>query len=468
MPSTFTIIFFLFIVLFFIAALLLGDAIQLVRKNNLLQEKNDDSADEIKTTRIVLLSIAGIALLIYFTFPMIRNAGLESHFMEWLNLIVRWVHVVLGIAWIGASFYFIFLENSLNRTKDLRDELAGNLWAIHGGGFYYIEKYKGAPGKLPEKLHWFKYEAYFTWLSGIILLILVYYMNAKAFMVDPAVSNISTGAAVLIGIFSLVAGWFIYDLMCRSPLMKKPKLFGITGFVILIIISFILSKYLSGRAAFIHVGALLGTIMAGNVFFTIIPSQKSLVYAAKNNLVPDLEQAKYAGLRSLHNNYIVLPVIYVMISNHFPGNFAPTYNWAILGVLTIGSVAVRHYINLYEKEKANGWFLIIATISLFALVFVTSPSKPVIDTTPVAFKDVQTIIQKRCESCHSTHPTDDIQKVAPNGIILETPEQITKVSDRIMFRVVQTKTMPQGNKTGITEEERILLGRWIDQGSKID
>ena len=388
--------------------------------------------------------------------------------MEWLNLVVRWVHVVLGIAWIGASFYFIFLENSLNRTKNLRDELAGNLWAIHGGGFYYIEKYKGAPGKLPEKLHWFKYEAYFTWLSGIILLMLVYYMNAKSFMIDPSVNNIKPGIAVLIGISSLVAGWFIYDLMCQSSLLKKPKLFGAVGFIILILISFILSKYLSGRAAFIHVGALLGTIMAGNVFFVIIPSQKNLVNAAKKNLPPDLEQAKYAGLRSLHNNYIVLPVIFVMISNHFPGTFAPTFNWAILAGLTIGSVAVRHYINLYEKEKADGWFLVIGAISLFALVFVTSPATLKNNNTPIAFSEVKPIFQKRCESCHSSHPTDDIQKVAPNGIAFDTPEQIAKMSERILFRVVQTKTMPQGNKTGITETEREMIGRWIAQGAKLN
>ena len=356
----------------------------------------------------------------------------------------------------------------MNRTKNLRDELAGNLWAIHGGGFYYIEKYKGAPGKLPEKLHWFKYEAYFTWLSGIILLMLVYYMNAKSFMIDPSVNNIKPGIAVLIGISSLVAGWFIYDLMCQSSLLKKPKLFGAVGFIILILISFILSKYLSGRAAFIHVGALLGTIMAGNVFFVIIPSQKNLVNAAKKNLPPDLEQAKYAGLRSLHNNYIVLPVIFVMISNHFPGTFAPTFNWAILAGLTIGSVAVRHYINLYEKEKADGWFLVIGAISLFALVFVTSPATLKNNNTPIAFSEVKPIFQKRCESCHSSHPTDDIQKVAPNGIAFDTPEQIAKMSERILFRVVQTKTMPQGNKTGITETEREMIGRWIAQGAKLN
>jgi uncharacterized membrane protein len=265
----------------------------------------------------------------------------------------------------------------------------------------------------------------------------------------------------------MVAGWFIYDLMCRSPLLAKPKLFGITGFIILLLFSFILSKYLSGRAAFMHIGALLGTIMAGNVFFVIIPSQKALVKAAKQNLPPDFSKGKYAGLRSLHNNYITLPVIFIMISNHFPGTFAPVYNWAILGGLIIGSVAVRHYINLYEKGINSAWLLGFGALSLLALVFVTSPVSKVTDNTPVKFSEVHTIVTKRCVTCHSAHPTDDLQKVAPNGIMFDTPEQIAKMSDRILFRVVQTKTMPQGNKTGITEEEREALGRWIAQGALI-
>nr|MBK9651251.1 urate hydroxylase PuuD [Bacteroidota bacterium] len=209
--------------------------------------------------------------------------------MEWLNLILRWTHVVFGIAWIGASFYFIFLENSLNRTENLRDELAGNLWAIHGGGFYYVEKYKSAPPILPKHLHWFKYEAYFTWLSGFLLLTLVYFMNAKAMMLDSSISNIDETTAVFIGLGSLVVGWLIYDVMCHTALLQKKKLFGIIGFAIVVLVSYILCQFLNGRAAFILVGALLGTIMAGNVFFCIIPSQKALVAAKANQPVnPEL------------------------------------------------------------------------------------------------------------------------------------------------------------------------------------
>ncbi len=461
-------LFFVFIALVVIAIWILNDVFIVLKKNNLQKDTGDDIKEEVNFTRYVLIILAAISILVYFGFPVLRKNGLEGNVMEWVNLVVRWAHVVFGIAWIGASIYFIFLENSLNRTKDLRDELAGNLWAIHGGGFYYIEKYKGAPKEFPEKLHWFKYEAYFTWVTGIILLTLVYYMNAKSFMIDPAVSDITPLTSVLLGIGSMIIGWFLYDIMCRSSLLAKPKLFGIIGFIIVVSFSFFLSKYLSGRAAFIHIGAILGTIMAGNVFFVIIPSQKALVHAAKQNLPPDLGKAKYAGLRSLHNNYITMPVIFIMISNHFPGTFAPVYNWAILGGLIIGSVAVRHYINLHEKGISSAWLLGFAALSLFAMVFVTSPTIKSTNKTPVNFSEVQTIITKRCTSCHSSHPTDDVQKVAPNGIMFETPQQIAKLSDRILFRVVQTKTMPQGNKTGITEAEREILGRWIGQGAKVE
>ncbi len=431
----------------------------------------DDSVQSIVLYKKIFLLLAPTLLLIYFGHREVVKLGLEAHVMEWLNLVVRWAHVVLGISWIGASFYFIFLENSLNRTENLRDELAGNLWAIHGGGFYYVEKYKTAPPVLPKHLHWFKYEAYFTWLSGFVLMTLVYYMNAKAFMIDPSVRNISTEAAIGIGVGTLIGGWILYDLLCKTSLLHKKKLFGVIGFIIIILISIFLSKVLSGRAAFMHVGALIGTIMAGNVFFTIIPSQKALVKAAKEGKPVDPNLGKYAGLRSLHNNYMTLPVIFVMISNHFPSTFGNQYNWAVLGGLTLASVAVRHFINLYEKGKYAMWIIPFATVALIALVLVTAPSTKKLSTknsAPVSFSQVQPIVSKRCVQCHSSNPTDDVQKTAPNGIMFDTPDQFEKQKDRIMVRVVQTKTMPQANKTGITEEERELIGIWIEQGGKIN
>ena len=421
-----------------------------------------------RQTRTTVLSILVIVSALFIV-GQILGSGSSSHIWDWMNLIVRWAHVVFGIAWIGASFYFIFLENSLNRTENLRDELAGNLWAIHGGGFYYVEKYKLAPKELPKKLHWFKYEAYFTWLSGFFLMNIVYYIDAKAYMIDPAVSNISPTMAIVIGIGSLVSGWIIYDMLCKSSLIHKKKLFAIIGFFIVVLYSYVLSHLLSGRAAFMHIGALLGTIMAANVFFVIIPSQKELVSAAKEGRPLNPELGKMAGLRSLHNNYITLPVIFVMISNHFPSTFGNTYNWAILAGLTLASVAVRHYINLHEKGERSVWMIPFATIAILALVIVTAPSKRTDSNhTPVKFSEIQPIFNQRCVQCHSSHPTDDVQKIAPNGVMFETAEQIQKMTDKILLRAVNTHSMPQGNKTKMTDQERELIGRWIAQGAKTE
>ena len=466
----------LFVFIASISLLLLGMSLHYITKrlkrkqrlNNYEQE--DDHREIIRYKNFFLISACSL-LLVYFGYKEIVKAGIESHVMEWLNLVIRWAHVVLGIAWIGASFYFIFLENSLNRSTNLRDELAGNLWAIHGGGFYYVEKYKTAPSEIPAHLHWFKYEAYYTWLTGFILLFLVYYMNAKAFLIDPSVRQIEPGTAVAIGIGTIVLGWIIYDALCKSSLVNKKYLFAIIGFVIVTLISFFLSHVFSGRAAFMHVGALLGTIMAGNVFFTIIPAQKALVKAARENKPVDPSLGKYAGLRSLHNNYITFPVVFIMISNHFPTTFANQSNWAVLAGLTLTSVAVRHFINMYEKGKYAIWVIPFSVVALVAMVIATAPktkSATNKDTSPVSFLQIQPIIQKRCIQCHSSNPTDDVEKIAPNGIKLETPEQIKNQKERILLRVVQTQTMPQGNKTGITENERELIGRWIEQGGNIN
>jgi len=435
-----------------------------------LQVENEDSdlLSEILLFRKGIAIAFVSAIVIYAIYHLSIYYKVESHVKEWLNLVVRWAHVVLGIAWIGASFYFIFLENSLNRTDNLRDELAGNLWAIHGGGFYYVEKYKSAPPVLPKHLHWFKYEAYFTWLTGFILLTLVYFMNAKAMMIDKSVSDISESTAILLGLGTLITGWLFYDGMCKTSLLQKKKLFAAIGFAIVTLISIVLSKFLSGRAAFMMTGALLGTIMAGNVFYCIIPSQKALVAASKANRPVNPELGKIAGLRSLHNNYITLPVIFIMISNHFPVTFGMTYNWAILAGLTIASVAVRHYHNLYEKGQSQSWLIPFAIIAIIALVIVTAPvpKKSAKDLPPVSFLSVQPIFQQRCSSCHSFHPNDDTYVTAPNGITFDTPEQIKRHLDRILVRAVQTKTMPQGNKTNMSEEERELLRVWIEQGGK--
>lgn len=406
----------------------------------------------------------------YLTYIAVLGTSMYGYVMEWLNLAIRWTHVIAGIMWIGASFYFIFLENNLNRTHGLRDELAGNLWAIHGGGFYYVEKYKVAPQVIPTHLHWFKYEAYFTWLSGFALLFLVYYADAKAFMIDPTVADISTPTAIAIGVGSLVLGYVIYDIMCRSKLILNQGRFAFVGTVILAVICYALTHLLSGRAAFIHVGAVIGTIMVGNVFFTIIPSQKALVRAAKTGQPLDETLGKKAGQRSLHNNYFTLPVVFIMISNHFPSTFGHSGNWIILMVMIVASAGIKHYWNLLDRGENKPVWLAGSVISLVVMSFVISPAfEDTMDSTiPASFEEANAVIQARCVQCHSASPTDDQWTTAPNGVMYDTPEQIAAMADKIMTRAVRTKTMPQGNKTGMTDEERTVLKRWILQGAKTE
>ncbi|MBS1734699.1 MAG: urate hydroxylase PuuD [Bacteroidetes bacterium] len=397
----------------------------------------------------------------------LRGSVWEGHLMEWMNIVVRLMHITFGIAWIGASFYFVFLENALNRTKDVRDELAGNLWAVHGGGFYYLEKYKVAPQKIPKDLHWFKYEAYFTWITGFSLLFVVYYFNASAMLIDKNVLDISPMAGVGIGVGSFIVAWVLYDLLCKSPLIKTGIWFTIIGFLIAVGFAYFYAHVFNSRAAYIHFGAMLGSIMAANVFFVIIPSQKAMVNAAKTGQPLNPQLGKNAGMRSLHNNYFTLPVLFVMISNHFPSTFGNDYSWLVLAIITLGTAGVKHYLNLKEKGQLSVWVLPVSVIILLGAAFITAPDKPGSCKSEVSFAEVNAIIQKRCISCHSSKPTDDVYTAAPNGVMYDTPEQIANLKDKIMQRVVITKTMPQNNKTNITQKERDLIRCWIDQGASL-
>ena len=410
---------------------------------------------------IVLVIIA----LLGFTYAIVKGTPMEGHVMEWLNIVVRVMHITFGIAWIGASFYFVFLENALNRTENVRDELAGNLWAIHGGGFYYLEKYKTAPKSIPKHLHWFKYEAYFTWLSGFSLLFIVYYFNAKGFLIDTNVFDMSPFAAIVTGIGSFIVGWLLYDILCKTSLIKKEKWFALTGFIIAVGFAWFYCYVFSARAAYIHFGAMLGSIMVANVFFVIIPSQKAMVKAAKEGKPLNPELGKHAGLRSLHNNYLTLPVLFVMVSNHFPGTFGFKYPWIILAAISLGSAGIKHWLNLREQGKYSVWVMPVSVLLLLATAYVSAPAKPGECKTNISFAKVNAIVQKRCISCHSVQPTDGIIKAPPNGVTYDMPDNLVKLKDKIMQRVVLTKTMPQNNKTNMTLEERELIGCWIQQGA---
>ncbi|MFN3754389.1 urate hydroxylase PuuD [Flavobacterium sp.] len=434
-------------------------------------EEPTEENEEIKNTSQnyiytgILLAIVGILVNTYI---LVQGTPLESHMMEWLNIVIRLMHITFGIAWIGASFYFVFLENALNRTEDVRDELAGNLWAVHGGGFYYLEKYKVAPKTIPKHLHWFKYEAYFTWLSGFCLLFVVYYFNASAFLIDKNVMDITAIQGILTGIGSFVVGWIIYDQMCKSALIKNQFWFSIIGFVLLIGFAWFYCQVFSARAAYIHFGAMIGSLMVANVFFVIIPGQKEMVRCAKLGIPLDPSLGKKALARSLHNNYFTLPVLFVMVSNHFPSTFGYEYPWVVLAIISLGAAGVKHYLNLKEKKALNVWILPVSVIILLAACFITAPStNPTECKTEVSITEVQTIIEKRCVQCHSSAPTDDTYKVAPNGVKYDTPEDIVKKKELIMQRVILTKTMPQNNKTNMTEEERNMIRCWIEQGASL-
>ena len=414
----------------------------------------------------IVLTAVGMLVAVYLY---VKGTAWESHLMEWMNIVVRLMHITFGIAWIGASFYFVFLENALNRTVGLRDELAGNLWAVHGGGFYYLEKYKTAPEKFPKHLHWFKYEAYFTWLSGFCLMFVVYYFNASALLIDKNVLNISPLAGIGIGLGSFLMAWLLYDLLCKTPLVTRSTWFAFAGFIISVGFAYFYCSVFSARAAYIHFGAMIGSIMAANVFFVIIPSQKAMVNAAKEGVALNPQLGKNALTRSIHNNYFTLPVLFVMISNHFPSTFGSAHPWLVLSVISLGAAGVKHYLNLREKGQLTVWVMPVSALILLAAAFISAPPKDLgACTEKVSVEEVVAIINNRCISCHSSRPTDEVYMAPPNGVIYDTPEDIVKKKDLIMQRVVITKTMPLNNKTNMTQRERDQIRCWIAGGRSGD
>jgi len=426
--------------------------------------------------------------------------------MEWLNLSVRWVHMITGVAWIGASFYFVWLENNLNRVNP-KDGLAGDLWAIHGGGIYHMEKYKLAPPTMPDNLHWFKWEAYFTWMSGIALLCVVFYANPTLYLLAPG-SSLSGPEGVLLGLGSLLAGWFIYSFLCDSALGKRPALLGLILFVLLIAAAYGFSKVFSGRGAYLHVGAVIGTIMVGNVFRIIMPAQRALVAAIAENRTPDPALPAKGLLRSRHNNYFTLPLLFIMISNHFPSTYGSQYNWLILAGIAVAAVLVRHYFNTRHNSQKYAWTLPVGALAMICLAYVTGP-KPVATAPEVAkapaaieyqplpetalggglkpaapaapapapaeaapaqasidFDKVHGVIQERCAVCHSAKPTSPLFSTAPAGVMFDTPQQIQQMAPRIQAQAVASQIMPLGNITQMTQQERDLIGTWITQGAR--
>lgn len=387
---------------------------------------------------------------------------MDPHYEQWLHLFLRWTHMITGIAWIGASFYFNWLEGHLNRQNQKKG-IAGDLWAIHGGGVYYLIKYELSPDELPENLHWFKWEAYLTWITGISLLSLLYYFHAQVFLLDPQIAQMNSSSAVGLGVASLTVSWFFYHSLCKTALIYKPKILSSILFAYFVGLAYTLTHIFSTRAAYVHFGAAIGTIMVLNVFFVIIPSQSQLVASMKAKSVFNPDITKRASLRSLHNNYFTLPVLFVMISNHFPITFAHSYHWQILVALSLVGLLTRHFFNLRNKGQIRPWLLVAALGLLLALAVLTKPEAPTVqtETSPVDFQKVASIITQRCVSCHSSHPNDKDFTIAPNGVMFDTAEQIRSKAAMIKMRVVDVRNMPFINRTQMTEAERQVIAQWF-------
>jgi len=392
---------------------------------------------------------------------------------DWVGLILRWTHVMLGIAWIGTSFHFIWLDASLRREKDQPDGVYGGSWMVHGGGFYHARKFLVAPPSLPKELHWFKYDAYFTWVSGLLLLGVIYYVGAEEFLIDPSVMPLSVPVAIALSIGGLSLGWLGYDALCKSKIGNNTGQLALCVFVMAVAAAYGFSQIFSGRAAYIHVGAFLGTIMAANVFFVIIPNQKKVVADLIAGRAPDPKLGAQAKQRSLHNNYLTLPVVLMMISNHYPLLYQRADNWIYVGGILILGGLVRHFINS-KDGGITGWRIqwLLPAAAVLAVVLIVSTfdfsqfgSKADANLPPVHFAQVEPIFQQRCETCHSAKPTDSVYKAPPKGVMLDTPDQIKNMAQQIYRMAVLTHTMPQGNKTGMTQDERDLVGRWIAGGA---
>jgi uncharacterized membrane protein len=387
---------------------------------------------------------------------------IEAWLHDWLSLLLRWAHFITGVAWIGASFYFNWLENHLER-QNAAGGIAGDLWAVHGGGFYRLEKYETAPERLPPTLHWFKYEAYFTWITGFALLCTVYYWNAGAFLVDRSVADISTGQAIATGLSSMALSWLFYELLCRSPLKRGGAILALLVFAWFTALAWFLCEYLSGRAAFIHVGAAIGTIMVANVFFVIIPAQKDLVTALAENRNPDGGKGENALLRSRHNNYFTLPVLFIMISNHYGGAYGHSWNWLVLVLISIAGVGIRHWFNIRHLPGHNRWILPVSVLLLAGLIFMMRPPEIFMETAATEFPtsaDVMPVIRERCAGCHAEKPEQPGFTAAPLDIVLDREQGLEAMAYRVYQSAVVNRTMPLGNISGMTDQERDLLARW--------
>ncbi|MBR0554693.1 urate hydroxylase PuuD [Ciceribacter sp. L1K23] len=394
---------------------------------------------------------------------------------EWLSFAVRWLHVITAVAWIGSSFYFIALDLGLVKRPGMPAGVYGEEWQVHGGGFYHVQKYLVAPASMPEHLTWFKWESYFTWLSGFAMLCVVYYGGADLFLIDRHVLDIEPWQAICLSLASLAVGWLIYDLLCKSPLGRNTWGLMILLYIVLVAMAWGYTQVFTGRAAFLHLGAFTATIMSANVFFIIIPNQKIVVADLIAGRTPDPKYGIIAKQRSLHNNYLTLPVIFFMLSNHYPLAFATAYNWIIAALVFLMGVTIRHWFNTTHARKGRPTWTWAATVIIFIVIaWLSTVQKPAPETelsvAPANLRFVENahyeaardIVQGRCSMCHAAEPVWEGIARAPKGVKLETDAEIASHAREIYIQAARSHAMPPGNITEIEEQDRALLAAWYE------
>jgi len=389
----------------------------------------------------------------------------------WAEFAVRWVHVITAIAWIGSSFYFIALDLGLWRDRDLASGADGEEWQVHGGGFYHVQKYLVAPETMPDHLVWFKWESYATWLSGAAMLMLVYWLGAELYLIDPNKADLAIWQGILISAVSLTVGWLVYDYLCKSPLGAQPTMLMLLLFVLLIVMGWGYNQIFTGRAMMLHLGAFTATIMTANVFFIIMPNQRIVVADLKAGRAPDPKYGKIAKLRSTHNNYLTLPVIFLMLSNHYPLAFATQYNWIIAALVFLMGVTIRHYFNSLHARKGDPHWTWLATAVLFVLCIWLSTA-PQFGMKAEAseprgrfaeaegFEQVADIVMGRCSMCHAAEPGWDGILWPPKGVRLEEPAQIARHAREIYLQAGLSEAMPPANVSWMEPEERAAIVAW--------
>ncbi|TJV44449.1 MAG: cysteine desulfurase [Mesorhizobium sp.] len=399
-------------------------------------------------------------------------------FWDWLSFAVRWLHVITGIAWIGSSFYFVALDLGLRQRPGMPVGAFGEEWQVHGGGFYHIQKYLVAPAEMPEHLTWFKWESYATWLSGFAMLCVVYYAGADLFLIDPNVLPMSVPVGILLSMATIGVGWVVYDLLCRSPLGKSDTGLMLVLYCVLVFIAWGLTHLFTGRAAFLHLGAITATIMSANVFMVIIPNQKIVVADLIAGRKPDPKYGKIAKQRSLHNNYLTLPVLFLMLSNHYPLAFGTEFNWVIASLVFIIGVLIRHYFNSVHARKGNPHWTWLGALVLFIIMIWLSTVPRVLTGEPkpsasaelyiasAHFPAVRDTVLGRCSMCHAAEPVYEGIYHAPKGVMLDTDAGIAEHAREIYLQAGRSHAMPPANVSQISDKERALLVAWFEGAGK--